>query len=481
MSPVLTTLFLLLLPGTLPAQGGGGRALTEALDSIVRTAVEDGFSGQVLVAKDGEVVLHRGYGPADPGSGVPVDTSTVFAIGSVTKRFTRTAILKLQEEGQLSTSDPVSRFLDGLPPEKGRITVGQLLRMEGGLHEYHDDSGDHQAMTRDEALRRIGAQELRFDPGTDRAYSNSGYVLLAAVVEEASGRPFEEYLREKVFGPAGMVRTGFHGEDLWPDRTVARGYGMRSYGENAPHRWPTPTWALKGAGGMVAPAGDLLHFMESLRKGRIVGSGTLAVLYPPEQPHLHYAGGDDFGFVTEVMELDHGGHVIIVSTNHGYGYEDLPFRLAALVRGEALQGHPVEAGLRADEDRPDPTGRPTDPVEVEGDDPRAGPGLPDSPRGRAAGWILTALEDGSSQALREFVDTRLSVEMREAFPVDVHLEILGDLARKVRDVGVQGVRPVSPFTLVIVLGNGHRIDVTVEAQAPHLIDGIRIGGRCPDS
>jgi CubicO group peptidase (beta-lactamase class C family) len=430
----------------------------DSLDSLVRDAVERGFSGQVLVVRDRDVLLHEGYGPADPETGIPVDTATVFAIGSVTKRFTRAAILKLEEQGRLSTSDAVGRFVDGLPPEKRDITIRQLLDMEAGLREYHDDSGDHQPMTRDEAVRRIGSQELRFEPGTDRAYSNSGYTLLAAVVEEASGRSFEAYVRDELLEPAGMENTGFHGDDRWPDERVARGYGMRTYGENAPSTWPATTWALKGAGGMVAPASDLLRFMEALRAGRVVGPAALTDLYPEDEPNLVYAGGDDFGFITFVMELDDGRHVVIVNTNSGYRVESLARALAEAVRGEPLPG------------------RPTEERSEEGGAPSAGEGLPDSPRGRAAGWILAALEDGSPEALQELVETRFTAAMRNAFPMEEHLRVLGQLSDRVREVGVRGVMPVAEYTLAIVLEDGGRVVADITPEPPHLIEGMGVGG-----
>lgn len=455
----LPAALLLALPSPSPSAGQerSRAAVVDSLDSLVRDAAERGFSGQVLVVRDGNVLLHEGYGPADPGTGVPVDTATVFAIGSVTKRFTRAAVLKLEEQSRLSTHDPVSRFVDGLPPDKRGITLRQLLDMEAGLHEYHDDSGDHQPMTRDEAIRRIGAQALRFDPGTDRAYSNSGYTLLAVVVEEASGRSFEDYVRDELLEPAGMEETGFHGDDRWPDERVARGYGMRTHGENAPHTWPATTWALKGAGGMVAPASDLLRFIEALRAGRVVGPAALADLYPADQPNLVYAGGDDFGFVTFVMELDRGRHVVIVNTNSGYRVESLARALAEAVRGEPLPGR------RAVERSEEAT-------------PPAGEGLPDSPRGRAARWILAALEDGSPEALRELVETRFTVAMREAFPMEEHLRVLGQLSARVRDVGVRAVVPVAEFTLAIDLGDGDRVLVDLVPEPPHLIEGMRVGG-----
>ena len=124
--------------------------------------------------------------------------------------------------------------------------------MSAGFHQYHDDSGDFQEISRDEALQRIFAQPLLFEPGTDRAYSNSGYSLLAAIVELVSGESFHDFLRAYLFEPARMTSTGFYGEPRVADELVARGHGaLASYGErNAPQYWPEVAWALMGSGGV---------------------------------------------------------------------------------------------------------------------------------------------------------------------------------------------------------------------------------------
>jgi len=472
-SAPIRPLLALLAPVLLSACGSGDAEgpdarIVQELDSVVVAAAEMGFSGQVLVTTRGAVVLHRGYGLADDSSGTPVDTSTVFPVGSVTKRFTRVAVHRLEESGLLSTADPISEYLPGFPAEKRSITIDQLLRHTSGLGTYHDDSGDHQPMSREEAMERIGGQRLRFEPGGGRGYSNSGYTLLAAVVERASRRPFEAFLREEIFEPAGMDRTGFHGDGRWSDDEVARGYGMRVFRGNAPHRWPSTTWALKGAGGVVAPASDLLRFIEALREGRIVGEKALRRLYPDGQPHLHYAGGDDFGFVTEVMELDHGEHVVIVQTNRGFGFEWLPPALAAVVRGEPLDGR--EGSGQPDD--PPRSGVANDPDPV----PTEGGGLPDSPRGRAANWLVTALEDGSAEALREFVELRLAPGTVGGGSTEPYAALLEELAARVEAEGVQGLRPVSEFSFRLDLGDDEPLLVRIAPEPPHLIEELRIGG-----
>lgn len=437
---------------------------TEA-ERIIADAVDDGFAGQVLAVVDGEVVLDEGFGLADAEGGVPVDTATVFAIGSVTKAFTRAAVLQLADEGQLALSDPISKYLDGVPDDKRNITIDELLTMRAGLQEYHDDTGDHQAMTRHEALRRILAQRLRSEPGSEEAYSNSGYTLLAAIIENVSEQDWDDYIREHLLVPAGMERTGFHGDDLWPDGEVARGRGGRTYGDNAPHHWPSPTWALAGAGGMVSDADDLLRWIRAVRAGEVLGPQALARFYPADEPNRLYAGGDDFGFVTVVMEIDRADDVIIVNTNTGYP----AFGLAGDVI-EALRGEPLPFAV---------PGRGSGEVERDagGGELREtiGEDVPDSPRGRAAMALVEALQDGSPAALETLVNEHFAAAFRDGFPMAQHLEILGELSREVRSASNINVQPVSEFAFEMRLvsgGDSNTYVVELQPTPPHGIIGI---------
>jgi len=434
--------------------------------AIIAAAVEDGFSGQVLAVVDGEIVLHEGYGLADADADVPVDTSTVFAIGSITKAFTRAAILKLAEEGQLSLDDPISRHLDGVPDDKRDITIDQLLTMRAGFGEYHDDSGDHQAMTRDEALRRILSQQLRFAPGTDEAYSNSGYTLLAAIIENVTGKPYAEYVRTELMEPAGMSSSGFHGEDLWPASQVARGRGMRVHGDNAPNRWPFPTWVLTGAGGMVSNAEDLLHWIRAVRGGEVLGPEALARFYPASEPNRVYAGGDDFGFISLVMEVNGADDIVVVNTNTGYDVMGLGGEVLTALRGEPL---PFQAPRRERS------------IEREGDggeerETTEG-GIPDSPRGRRAMGLVEALQDGSQEALEALVNEHFDAALRDGFPMAQHLQILGELSQEVRSATDLNVQPAGEFSLelLVVSASGERntFVVSLASTPPHGIIGIR--------
>ena len=145
---------------------------------------------------------------------MPNTAHTVFSLGSVTKQFTAAAILKLEEQG---SSAPIGRFI-GAPADKAGITLHQLLTHTAGLPVYTGD--DFEPAGRDETVAKMLAAPLRFPPGSDFAYSNAGYSLLAAIVVLASGEGYEEFLRANLFTPAGLEATGYRLPD-WDARVIA--------------------------------------------------------------------------------------------------------------------------------------------------------------------------------------------------------------------------------------------------------------------
>ncbi len=275
-------------------------ALTwDQLDEQVEQLGQGWLSGVLFVVRDGDVILHKGYGLANRDKKIANGTETIFGIGSITKDFTKAAILKLAEQGRLVTSDPISNYVADVPADKQAITVDHLLSHRGGLQDYVDqpgEDGDFTQLSRDAAVKRILAQTLRFVPGEDRAYSNSGYTLLAAIVEFASGRPFQEFVREELLEPAGLKNTGFFGDKHLSAERVAVGYGMKQHGSvNSPADWHV-WWALQGGGGMVSSPSDLYQWNAALRDGKVLAPHSLERYWAPAGALL--AGGSDFGFTS---------------------------------------------------------------------------------------------------------------------------------------------------------------------------------------
>lgn len=315
-----------------------GTKLDEHVNKIVK---DNGFSGTVLVAKGGTVLLHKGYGLADRDKQWPMELDTASSIGSNTKCFTAAAILKLEEMKKLGVDWPITKFFDNVPADKQSITIHHMLTHSSGLGEYHDkpgEGGDFAEMTRDEAVKRIFAQELRCKPGEKMAYSNCGFTILAVIIEKASGQTWEQFLRENLFKPAGMEKTGFYGEKLWKDQEIAKGYGRNHKADDRPSNWPGVTWALKGGGGIVSTAGDMnrwhaalngdsvlssaskekafkIHVAEGARAGE--GYGWIVLKTPRNTTALNTGGGNDFGFTAGLMRYVEEDAIISVMSNNG--------------------------------------------------------------------------------------------------------------------------------------------------------------------
>jgi CubicO group peptidase (beta-lactamase class C family) len=314
------------------------------IGAIVESERRRGFSGVVLVARRGRPHFSRGVGFADRSRRIRNTSRTVFDIGSITKALTLAAALALVEDGRLELSDRIGDLLPAVPAGKQGITLMQLLEHRAGLPEYVVDrpGGDFVELSRSRALRRILSRPLRFEPGSDYGYSDAGYTVAAAVIEDAAGQPFEEFLRERILKRGGMRSAGFYG-DRWRPARVAIGYGGRTHGRrNAPDAWSHVSWSLKGAGGVVASVRDLLGWTRRLWSGRVLERKTVRTFYeilaqPDRLPRgndfvIGYAGANDYGFNSVVVEGNRARRVVVVLSNaDGTRAERLATRLDPLV------------------------------------------------------------------------------------------------------------------------------------------------------
>lgn len=312
---------------------------------------EAGFAGSVLLVRDGELVLHRGYGLADPELGVKNTPNTMFSIGSTPIDFTKAAILLLEERGKLDTRERLSAYLPNVPKDKAAITLEHLMTGRSGLVNFHgirgvDENLDLSWIDRDEALRRIFASPLLFAPGTSEEHSHSAWGVLAAVVEVVSGRSYGEFCREHLFEPAGMERTGLysltHGFDA---SQVAVGHGARPLGKKSvPMNWGQTSWLVMGSGGMVSTTVDLERWLRALHEGRILSPSSLERYWTG----LVLSGGNDRGFLNVYNEGP--DDLAIVCTNSHVEAHDLSSQVAEAVVQLAHRGGdgpPFSIGLIA--------------------------------------------------------------------------------------------------------------------------------------
>ncbi|HEX4966316.1 MAG TPA: serine hydrolase domain-containing protein [Thermoanaerobaculia bacterium] len=325
---------LLTLASPAFALAGSTNLVSTSIDDLFSRLTAYGFSGSVLVARHGEVLLRKGYGLADHKAGVPVEPDTAFDLGSITKQFTAAAILRLEMEGKLSTSDRLGTYLPaiakhvGLAPAPGQvreevagITLHQLLSHTSGLDNLYLD----QSPSWQEYLAKILAQTLLAPPGQEFHYSNTGYDLLAMIVEVVSGVPYERYLREHLLLPAGLVAsTGF---DLpaWRRERIAR------YQDWTTREWPFPVempldrpprLRLSGSGGMLSTVDDLYRWHQALLGDRILSAAAREKLYHPVLDS--YAYGWRIGTTARgTRVISHGGFDTSLGVSAGfYRYVD---------------------------------------------------------------------------------------------------------------------------------------------------------------
>ncbi|GAB4005969.1 hypothetical protein GCM10029992_55340 [Glycomyces albus] len=253
------------------------------LVSALSAWAEAGYSGSIAITDEAGLACETGFGSADAESGEPNTAETVFAIGSVSKAFTAAAILDLADAGVLSLDDRAGDLLPGLGGPAAGATVEQLLLHTGGLAGSH--GADHEPLARDEAVEALSGLESAFEPGTDYLYSNSGYTLLALIVDEQSGSPYRDYLAEEILAlPDGHRAGGF-----WDGKPGAP--GPRAIGYEGGHRaestgdFAGPHWALAGNGDLAMTAGELASWTSALFEGEIISPEATALLTGTEFGH----------------------------------------------------------------------------------------------------------------------------------------------------------------------------------------------------
>lgn len=262
--------------------------LAERLDRHLQSDTKLAFSGSVLVAKGGEIVLHHGYGWADRENCLPVTNETAFWIGSLSKQFVGAAILRLQQQGKLALDDPLGKHLENLPAGKRGITVHQLLTHTSGLGQRYAADG---IADRDAAIRALTRKPRSIDRPTTYTYSNDGYNLLAILIATVSDQSFDAYLREHLFDPAGRDYTTTSG--VRRDGVVVAGRGPGASSTGDPQDWPE-NWGFRGATGAITTTGDLYRWYRALHSGAILAEAGRKLLFQPhvrKREGLHYAYG----------------------------------------------------------------------------------------------------------------------------------------------------------------------------------------------
>ena len=299
----------------------------EQIDNFFKKAEANNFSGNVLVAHEGKIILKEGYGWKDRETEMSEDGNSVFDIGSITKQFTGAAILKLEMMGKLNTGDLLSKYFPELPVDKKTITLHHLLTHSAGFTGAIGD--DFEQISAEDFIDLAFSEDLIFTPGEMYEYSNVGFSILGILIEKLSGKTYEQFLHDEIFVPAGMLHTGYIIPQYDPN-TLSVGY--TSEGE----RWGTmlerfngisPGWHLKANGGILSTLDDMYQWTLALEGEKILNNAAKVKYFTP---HIkEYPDGDTYyGYGWVIMDSPdgkmiwhNGGNGISLSTFIGFNQQ----------------------------------------------------------------------------------------------------------------------------------------------------------------
>jgi CubicO group peptidase (beta-lactamase class C family) len=264
---------LVLLSTLIPLVAQAPANLPSRLQAIMRDFDAEGFSGVVLVERQGTIEFLQAYGYADRRRQIRNTPDTRFEMASLTKPFTAAAILKLQEQGKLRTSDRLDRYIGPLNPPKNLATIHHLALHRAGLVVRGAElSGD----SRESFLRAIRISPAESKPGERYRYTNAGYGVMAAIIEIVSGTSYNDYLRREILLPLGLREVYFRGEKA---PGLALGY-QKPPDDPEPTTTPSFAWS-HGAGGLMISVPDLHMAFNGLRSGKVLSQASLEIMFHP--------------------------------------------------------------------------------------------------------------------------------------------------------------------------------------------------------
>ena len=244
----------------------------------------DGPGAAVIVTRGGEVVYGGARGLADVSAGRPLTVDSVFRLGSISKQFTAALVLKLAEDGKLSLDDPLGKFLPGYPEPAAGATVRQLLNHTSGIRSFTalpgamSEAATSRVYTTADIIALIRDVPPDFAAGSRFSYNNSGYALLAAIIESVTGQPWQVMLEERITRPLGLatIRYGLD-ENAIADRALPYSPGP----EGVRPAQEVHLSSASGAGGLVGSVGDLARWAQALHHGRVVNAASYAEMIAP--------------------------------------------------------------------------------------------------------------------------------------------------------------------------------------------------------
>ena len=358
--PLATPAHASLAAGAAPAPQAAAapdrRELVARLDSLARSFIDDAHAAgaTVAVVRGSDTLLLRGYGERDRERHLPATATTVYRVGSITKQLTAAAVMQLVEQGRLSLADTLGRFLPAYP-RWGHVTIRQLLTHTSGIRAHSSDAGlrartPDEVLSPDSVLSYVKDAPFDFPSGTDFRYDNTGYLLLARVLELVTGRPHATLLRERFFGPLGMRSARRCGpvSTAADPKDDAKPYSY-SGGALRPVT-PTNVSVSFGGGDVCMDVPDFLRWQAAFTGGRIVSAATFAMMSSSDT----IASGAKIGYGFGLRPGRLGAHPMIHHTGsvNGFSAQQLWFpndslRVAVFTNSKPPRPDPLAQNLAA--------------------------------------------------------------------------------------------------------------------------------------
>ena len=279
--------------------------INESLTNLFQTL---DFSGAIFIAQDETVLLRKGYALADRDRAMPNTPQTRFRIGSLTKQFTAMAILILQNQGRLKVQDRICNYFSQCPAAWQEITIHHLLSHTSGIIDFTELAGFHHTKaaptTPLQTIARFKDLPLAFTPGEMWSYSNSGYIVLGYIIEQASGQSYETFLKQNIFDPLQMTNTGYDHQD----GSLAVGYTSG---------WQKPDdidmTVPFAAGGLYATIDDLYLWDQALYTEKLVPKTLMNLMFTSQVRMSGFEASYGYGWFIDTVDhrqaILHGGAI----------------------------------------------------------------------------------------------------------------------------------------------------------------------------
>ena len=304
MRTALVWLFVIAATGSVYAQD-----TKEKLDAYCRSAEAAGnFNGTVLIRQKGQTIVSRGYGYANNEEMIAGNENTRYQVGSVTKQFTATVILKLAEARKISLQDKLSKWYPKFP-NADKVTIEQLLSHTSGIHSYTSDQKVFDSVrtlpvSEEYMIKLFASYPYDFEPGTKWSYSNSGYSLLGYIIQKVTGKTYEQNVREIIFQPLGMKSSGFDFKSAKGEKAIGYYKITTSGSEKAKQVDSSVSFS---AGALYSTTSDLSLWDASLYSGKIISVASMKNAHTPRMNHYGLGWAVDTIFSKRVIE--HGGGI----------------------------------------------------------------------------------------------------------------------------------------------------------------------------